>query len=189
MNNSLSSPRLYCFVGGSSGRWTVLSQTTIAGESLSNVQRIDYVQGHFNQTIPDGWALHGTTSNSRYSTQSEKSQMAAIQAPLDRAECRFGALIPIRKNAAWWELTQDARRAIFEETSKHIAIGMRYLPGVARRLHHCRDMGWIEPFDFLTFFDFAEDQQSAFDDMAGLLRATEEWTYVDREVDLRLVRA
>ena len=35
------------------------------------------------------------------------------------------------------------RRAIFEERSKHMTIGMKYLPAIARRLHHCRDLGFV----------------------------------------------
>jgi len=46
-------------------------------------------------------------------------------------------------------LTQDERRAVFEEQSHHTAIGLKYLPATARRLHHCRDLGTEEPFDFL----------------------------------------
>ncbi len=55
---------------------------------------------------------------------------------------------PIRKSEAWWSLPQDERRANFEERSRHIATGLKYLPAVARRLLHSRDLG--EPFDFLT---------------------------------------
>jgi hypothetical protein len=50
-------------------------------------------------------------------------------------------LITIRKSAKWWALTQDERRTLFEEKSKHVAVRLKYLPGVARRLHHCRDLG------------------------------------------------
>jgi hypothetical protein len=98
------------------------------------------------------------------------------------------ALIPIRKNAKWWALTQDERRAIFEDKSTHVTIGLKSLPGVARRLHHCRDLGESEPFDFLTLFDFAKTDTKAFDEMVAELRATEEWKFVEREVDIRLVR-
>ena len=62
-------------------------------------------------------------------------------------------------------------------------------PAVARRLHHCRDLGESEPFDFLTLFDYAKTDASAFDDMLAELRATEEWKFVEREVDIRLVKA
>jgi hypothetical protein len=95
-------------------------------------------------------------------------------------------MIPITKSAAWWELAQDERRAIFEDKSQHIAATLRFLPAIARRLHHGRDLG--EPFDFVTWFEFAPEHSGLFDDLLGLLRATEEWRYVEREVELRLTR-
>jgi hypothetical protein len=64
---------------------------------------------------------------------------------------------------------------------------MRHLPAVARRLHHSRDLG--EPFDFLTWFEYAPEHAAAFEDLVGELRATEEWAHVVREVDVRLARA
>ena len=42
------------------------------------------------------------------------------------------ALIPITKSQAWWRLSQEEQRAIFEERSHHIAVGLEYLPAVAR---------------------------------------------------------
>ncbi len=85
-------------------------------------------------------------------------------------------------------MPQDERRRIFEETSQHIRIGIEYLPGISRILHHCRDLETAEPFDFLTWFDFAPQHAQAFEEMVGQLRATEEWNYVEREVDVRLNR-
>jgi chlorite dismutase len=108
---------------------------------------------------------------------------------LGRPTATHAALIPIRKSAKWWDLSQDERRAIFEEKSKHTAVGLKYLPAFARRLHHCRDLGEAEPFDFVTLFDFAKDDAKAFDDMLAEMRASEEWKYVEREVDIRLERA
>jgi chlorite dismutase len=116
-------------------------------------------------------------------------RMQAVQAPLGRPEATRGALIPIRKNAAWWALSQDERRELFEEQSRHTSLGMRYLPAIARRLHHCRDLASDEPFDFLTLFDYAPADEAAFDDLVAELRASPEWRYVDREVDLRLERS
>lgn len=75
---------------------------------------------------------------------------------------------------------------MFEERSRHIAIGLEYLPAVARRLHHCRDLGG--PFDFLTWFEYAPEASTGFEEMLLRLRATEEWRHVEREVDIRLVR-
>jgi chlorite dismutase len=96
-------------------------------------------------------------------------------------------MIPIRKCDAWWELAQDERRAILEAKSQHIAIGLKYLPAIARRLYHSRELS--EPFDFVTWFELAPEHAQAFDDLLGALRATEEWQYVEREVELRLQRS
>jgi chlorite dismutase len=96
-------------------------------------------------------------------------------------------MIPMSKSVEWWALTQDERREIFESRSAHIATGLRYLPAVARRLHHGRDLG--EPFDFITWFEYAPAHASAFEELLEALRRSEEWKYVVREVDVRLVRA
>lgn len=61
---------------------------------------------------------------------------------------------------------------------------MKYMPAVARRLYHCRDLG--DPFDFLTWFEYAPADAELFEDLVQMLRATEEWTFVEREVDIRL---
>jgi chlorite dismutase len=128
------------------------------------------------------------TSNERYVERDEKRALGAKQPRLGRPEATQAALIPIRKSAAWWSLPQDERRAIFEAQSRHIRIGLDFLPAIARRLHHCRDLGDREPFDFLTWFEFAPENASAFEKLVGALRETVEWTYVEREVDIRLMR-
>jgi len=139
-------------------------------------------------SVPMGaaWLLRGVTSNTRYTTRAEDEALAASQPELGRPEATQAALIPIRKADKWWSLAQDQRRAIFEQRSRHIGTGLRYLPAVARRLHHCRDLG--EPFDFLTWFEYAPQHSGAFEELVGQLRQTEEWHYVEREVDIRLTR-
>jgi len=83
-------------------------------------------------------------------------------------------------------MAQDARRAVLEEESRHIAIGLDRLPAVARRLIHARDLG--EPFDFLTWFEFAPEHAADFDVLLARPRATTEWRFVEREVEVRLAR-
>jgi chlorite dismutase len=130
------------------------------------------------------WVLRGVTSNERYVTRSEHTALVANQAPLGRREATRAALIPVRKTDGWWELSQDERRTIFEERSRHILIGLEYLPAIARRLHHSRDLG--EPFDFLTWFEYAPTEADRFEELVGRLRESAEWTYVEREIDIRL---
>ena len=132
------------------------------------------------------WRLVGTTSHLRYVERAEKERLAAVQAPLGRPEASRAALIPIRKSAAWWDLTQEERRKIFEDRSHHIASSMRFLPAIARQLYHCRDLG--ESFDFLTWFEYHPAHESLFEELVGMLRQSEEWIYVEREVDIRVER-
>ncbi|WP_245958136.1 chlorite dismutase family protein [Roseimicrobium gellanilyticum] len=175
-------------MGGESGPWKILSCNPVKGESLPAAGRLSVVQGAPPILSSEStWTLRGATSNERYVTREEKNQLVARQVALGRPEAKYAALIPIRKSAAWWAMTQDERRAVLEDRSHHIHTGLKYLPGVARRLHHCRDLAEQEPFDFLTFFDYPETEVTAFEDLVATLRATEEWKYVDREVDVRLV--
>jgi hypothetical protein len=180
--------RLFSFIGGMTGPWRVVSMSTVVGAPFPDVTRLDIVTG----TVPERpdraeWVLRGLTSNERYVTRSEKDQLIARQPALGRPNATCAALIPIRKTASWWSLAQDERRRIFEDSSKHVATGLRYLPAVARRLHHCRDLGENEPFDFLTWFEYGPSDSPAFDELVAELRASEEWRYVDREIDIRVV--
>lgn len=181
--------RLFQFVGGNTGLWRVVEVNNLMGEPLLEVNRLDVVSGSkLESSFDAGWVLRGITSNERYVEREEKNTLVDKQQGLGRPEATCAALIPIRKNAAWWALTQDERRRIFEEQSKHIKIGLQYLPAIARRLHHCRDLSENEPFDFLTWFEFAPAHENDFNLMLAELRATDEWKYIDREVDIRLVR-
>ena len=180
--------RMYTFAGGSTGAWSVRSQTALIGSPLPIVDRLEVLVGN-NAIANWSWALRGITSNDRYVQRSEKAELIAKQQGLGRAEATFAALIPIRKTAAWWVLSQDERREIFEAQSHHIRIGLKHLPPVARRLHHCRDMAEAEPFDFLTWFEYAPEYEPGFEVLLSELRGSLEWKYVDWEVDIRLARS
>lgn len=178
-------PMRVTFVGCDVGPWAVTRSTTVTGTPLEVVPSVAVLDGG-DASASGVWVLHGVTSNERYVKRRERSALQAVQASLGRPEATAAALIPIRKSPAWWDLTQDERRDVLEERSRHIDIGLGYLPAIARRLHHSRDLH--EPFDFLTWFEFAPEHTGAFDELVGRLRASEEWSFVEREIDIRLVR-
>ena len=179
---------LYNYLGGATGSWRVTDVTTRSGPPLKHVTHIEVVNGPLDR-LPSGtaWVLRGVISNTRYVTREERGQLELKQPALNRAEASCAALIPIRKSPQWWSLAQDERREILEERSRHIATGLRFLPAIARRLQHGRDLG--EQFDFVTWFEYAPCDSAAFDELVSVLRATEEWHYVERECDIRLVRS
>ncbi|MDP9429393.1 MAG: chlorite dismutase family protein [Actinomycetota bacterium] len=177
---------LTVFAGGQVGQWRVEGIEPVTGPSLPTVSRLAISDGGYLGDSGAAWALRGLTGNARYTQRSEQEALAARQAGLGRPEATRAALIPITKSEAWWALAQDERRKLFEETSRHIAIGLEYLPAIARRLYHGRDLG--EAFHFLTWFEYAPQDAPAFEDLVSRLRATPEWDYVEREIDIRLAR-
>lgn len=171
------------FAGGDAGQWQITSIREFRGASLPLAPFLA-IDGDASADAAV-WTLRGAGSNLRYTTAAERAALQAKQEGLGRPASTRAALIPIRKSAEWWAMAQDERRTVYEHGS-HLPIGLDYLPGVARKLYHSRDHG--EPFDFLTWFEFAPDQEAAFDHMLVRLRACAEWDFVDREVDIRLTR-
>ncbi len=183
----MPAPLTVSFTAGTVGVWAIDHIDAVVGESLNLAARLAVVEGPHGKPATDAaWTLRGTTSHLRYTSRHEATALASVQEGLGRALATRAALIPIRKNEAWWNLAQDERRAILEEQSHHVALGMDHLPAVARRLHHCRD--FAGPFDFLTWFEYAPQDADRFEELVRALRATPEWAYVEREVDIRLSR-
>jgi len=173
------------FIAGNSGKWRVLSVSPVRGQPLDFASHIEVTSAENSaRGASEVWRLEGQISNLRYATRGELKALRSKQEPLGRPQARYAAMIPIRKSASWWDLAQDERRTIFEETSQHTAIGLKYLPDIARQLYHCRDLG--QPFDFITWFEYAPEHAQAFEELVTSLRATHEWQFVEREVDIRL---
>jgi chlorite dismutase len=182
----MTGPVQVSFAAGAHGIWRIDAIRSVRGDPLTPAERLAVREGQPERDNGAAWQLNGVTSNLRYTQREERDRLADNQQGLSRPTSTRAVLIPICKSEAWWALAQDERRIIMEERSHHIAIGMDYLPAVARRLHHSRDLG--EPFDFLTWFEFAPEAETAFNAMLDRLRATEEWGYVTREVEIRLSR-
>jgi len=180
-------PLFVTFAGGTSGSWEVERIEAVCGDSLPWAKRVAVVEGgEFRPPTGSVWALRGVTSNERYVGVADRAALAARQQQLGRPGASRAALIPITKTSAWWDMTQEERLEIFAKRSGHIRIGLEYLPDVARRLHHGRDLG--EEFDFLTWFEYPAGATRAFEELVARLRETPEWSFVEREIDIRLVR-
>lgn len=173
------------FVAGATGLWRIDSIKVISGETLASAPRLDVREGIVSPADAV-WSLHAVSGHVRYVERSEKTSLDPISPGLGRAQASRSVLIPVRKSDAWWALPQDERRAIFEERSQHIQGSLAYLPRIARRLYHARELG--QSFDFLTWFEYAPEHEPAFEELLGFLRSREEWDFVEREVELRLSR-
>jgi chlorite dismutase len=183
----MPTPLLVTFAAGRLGAWRIDRIDAVIGDGLPAAERLAVIEDSETRSPRQAaWVLRGITSNTRYTNRSEADALEANQRELHRPQATQAALIPIRKTDAWWNLAQDERRAIFEEQSRHIGVGLEYLPAIARRLHHSRELG--QPFDFLTWFEYAPEHSESFEELVRRLRETVEWHFVDREVDIRLTR-
>ena len=182
-------PRLSTFIAGAKGNWIIQEVRTVSGDGLPLAEKLQIMDGGSRDlSLAAAWTLEGLTSHERYTNREEKDQLISIQPTLGRPEATRAALIPIRKSPQWWAMPQDERQRIFTQKSHHTAIGMKYPPAVARRLYHCRDLATPQPFDFLTWFEFAPSESSSFDRLLEELRSKPEWTFVERETEIRLIR-
>ena len=174
------------YIGGSTGSWRVDRVTTHSGAPLKMATHVEIVKGRIvRPPMGSSWILRGVVKNTRFVTREERPVLEPrylVQGPV---ESTCAALIPIRKSAAWWNLDQHERQEIIEDRSRQLGRGMRFLPAIARRFLYGTDLG--EPFDMVTWFEYSSRDQAIFDDLAGALRSSMEWQYIEREVDIRLV--
>lgn len=142
----MPSPLFETFAAGDTGAWTIEAIRSIAGEGLPYATKLDVVAGP--PELPRDtlrWLLRGITGHVRYTHRAEVKALAIKQEGLRRGQATCAALISIRKSDEWWGMAQDERRAMLEAQSRHIAIGMEYLPAIARRLHHRHETSYSEP--------------------------------------------
>ena len=59
-------------------------------------------------------------------------------------------VVPIRKDADWWLMSQDARAAMMKE---HTDPTVAYLKTVKRKLYHSSG---LDDLDFITYFETAK---------------------------------
>ena len=178
----------YHYVGGSSGAWEVMQLTSRLGDPLAGATHVDVLNGRLDRTpVGTSWILSGLVRNTRYVTREEFIPTETRRPANDVPPPTCAALIPIRRSPDWWQLGREVRREMRHTQSQRAPRGLRYLSALIRRWQHRQDPS--EQFDGVIWFEYEPRDSSAFDDLLADWRASEEWKYVDRECDIRLVRA
>ena len=124
------------------------------------------------------WVLRGVTSNERYVTRGEHSDLAARQESLGRAGATRAVLIPIKKSAEWCELAQDERRRIVRGELASRRSAWSTCP--SSRAACTTGATSASRSTSLTWFEYAPEHAAAFELLVQRLRATEEWAYPAR---------
>ncbi len=79
---------------------------------------------------------------------------------------RYVVSVPIKKDAAWWNMSVEERLALMEE---HTAPTLAYLVNVKRKLYHSTG---IDDIDFITYFE--TDDLAAFNNLMISLASVKE---------------
>lgn len=175
------------FIAGDRGSWEVLSMAAVVGQPLEPAPFFDVRNEYLMRAPVDfRWLLRGVTSRKSVGSRCDDVFEMLPQPQLGRASATCAAFIPLKKKEAWWGLSEGEKREIQEGEVLKAGSSLKRLHGIAKQLHHCRDLG--EPFDFLAWFEYSLEESGAFEEMLAALRASHEWGYVEREVDVRLVR-
>jgi hypothetical protein len=132
----------------------------------------------------------GVVQHLTYTDVARRIELAAVSAG-ERGP--HAVLIPIAKSDAWWALAQDERDRFFRRTADrpgHVEIGLRHASVIFRRLYHARYQPGSE-WDFLTYFEFPDEEIGRFRHMLAELRdplLNPEWRFVERETEIWMTK-
>ena len=137
-----------------------------------------------------GFSAVGVVQHVLYTDAETRKALADVSAA-ERGPC--AVLIPIAKSDAWWAMAQDQRAAFFRRAPDrpgHVDIGTRYAAAIFRRLYQARYQAGSE-WDFLTYFELAEEDTDGFRKLLAELRdpaLNPEWQFVERETEIWMTK-
>jgi hypothetical protein len=132
----------------------------------------------------------GVVQHVLYTDAEKRRELAAISAG-ERGP--RAVLIPIAKSDAWWAMAQDERDRFFRRSPErpgHVDIGTRHARSIFRRLYQARYQAGSE-WDFLTYFELAEEDTDGFRTLLSELRdpaLNPEWQFVERETEIWMMK-
>ena len=161
----MAAPIPVVIAGGASGAWQVDRIDPVRGPSLDRVARVAVFDGAAaiaaGSTADAAWILRGTTGHVRYLEQHENR--AGVDPARPRSpggDARRADPDPQGRRVVGARAGRaaGASRGSARATSRSACATCPRLRGAC---YHSRELG--EPFDFLTWFEFAPEHASAFE--------------------------
>lgn len=139
--------------------------------------------------------FRGVTQHLHYTGKEDKEKLTVeSRLPVTASAETTAVMIPIRKSAAWWALTQDQRQAFFHKTKTsagHTQVGLPFAGKIFRKLYHSRYTGTPLPYDFVTYFEFPTELTADFKQLLAQLRdpkTNPEWESVELEFEIWMTK-
>jgi chlorite dismutase len=123
---------------------------------------IDLMNTTFGKHLTNTGVFNGITKKANYVPGFSDELKAGLKAQTDPDPKTYAIVIPIRKDAEWWQLDQETRTTMMKE---HTEASLPYLKTVKRKLYHSSG---LDDFDFITYFETAK-----LDDFNNLIIALE----------------
>ena len=137
----------------------------VHAHALSDTQQFltSLLGTRFGRHLVASTYLHGLTKKAAYVPGFPEPMKKDLQASSEVGTKSYAIVIPIRKDADWWALDQDARGALMQE---HTQAALPYINTVKRKLYHSSG---LDDFDFITYFETEK-----LEDFHSLIRALEQ---------------
>ncbi|TLY35338.1 MAG: chlorite dismutase family protein [Nitrospirae bacterium] len=122
-----------------------------ATEMLNNQNFLVDVMGtSLGKHLHNTHTFNGLTKPLNYVPGFPEDVKTALKTPPDPGAKPYVIVVPVRKDAEWWAMSQDARGAMMKE---HTDATVAYLKTVKRKLYHASG---LDDLDFITYFETAK---------------------------------
>jgi chlorite dismutase len=123
---------------------------------------VDMMGTTFGKHLENTGTLNGLTKKANYVPGFSEELKTGLKVQTDADPKSYAIVIPIRKDAEWWQLDHETRMDLMKE---HTEASLPYLKTVKRKLYHSSG---LDDFDFITYFETAK-----LDDFNNLIIALE----------------
>ena len=110
---------------------------------------VDFMGTTFGKVLKNTDTFNGITKALNYVPKFPDDLKAELKTPPPQ-DSPYVVVVPIRKDADWWLMPQDARTTMMKE---HTDATMIYLKTIKRKLYHSSG---LDDVDFITYFETAK---------------------------------
>jgi chlorite dismutase len=111
---------------------------------------VDLMGTTLGKHLQNTQTFNGITKLPNYAPAFPEDLKNALATPPDPGHKPYVIVVPIRKDAEWWNTAQDSRGKMMKE---HTEATVSYLKTVKRKLYHASG---LDDLDFITYFETAK---------------------------------
>ncbi len=111
---------------------------------------VEFMSTGLGKHLDNRVTLNGVTKKLIYVPGFPDEVQTALKTQTDPGPMTYAIVLPVRKDAEWWGLDQEARTAMMKE---HAQASVPYLKTVKRKLYHSSG---LDDLDFITYFETAK---------------------------------